>query len=271
MNKEEFHSISQWVEYLQINGRITFSLKEVLQEFSFVKELSLQRSLTRLSSKGKIASVWNGFYVIIPIHYRAMGILPAVMYIDYLMKFLGRDYYVGLLNAATFYGASHQAPMDFTVITTPPSLRGNHRNGIKLNFINRTFLPSHLTREFKTEMGYVQVSSAELTAIDIVQYEKEIGGMSRVATVLNELMEVVDFSKLDKGYFNKVPTPVIQRLGYLLENILDNKASANILMQMSIDSDRTFRKVALRLGNKTKGYNIDNRWKIIINTKIELD
>ena len=70
-------------------------------------------------AKGKICSVWQGLYAIIPVEYSSVGMIPPVLYIDDLMKYLGRPYYISLLSAAVFYGAAHQRPQEFSVITTP--------------------------------------------------------------------------------------------------------------------------------------------------------
>ena len=46
-----------------------------------------------------------------------MGAPPPSWYIDDLMRNEGRPYYVGLLSAAELHGASHQAVMEFQVVT----------------------------------------------------------------------------------------------------------------------------------------------------------
>ncbi|MDR0830482.1 MAG: hypothetical protein LBN95_10300 [Prevotellaceae bacterium] len=85
-------TVKNWVEDLQKEGKISFFLTEVTEHFPLQSQATLKKWLTRLASKGKICSVWKGFYVIIPIEYQTKGIVPDVFYIDQLMKFLGRDY-----------------------------------------------------------------------------------------------------------------------------------------------------------------------------------
>jgi hypothetical protein len=80
------------------------------------------KALQRLKRKKESAMIRKGFYVIVPPEYRSRGVLPPVLFIADLMKFLNRNYYTGLLNAAAFYGAAHQQPQDFFVITTKPVL-----------------------------------------------------------------------------------------------------------------------------------------------------
>ena len=84
----------------------------------------------------------HGFYVIVSPEYGFKGVVPPTEYIDQLMKYLGREYYVGLLNAAAFQGAAYQQPQIFSVIVNTDNLRGKVKKGVKINFIaKKTFLP----------------------------------------------------------------------------------------------------------------------------------
>ncbi len=65
-------------------------------------------------------SVYKGFYVIVPIQYAAKRIVPPIYYIEQLMSFLKKPYYICLLNAAELLGAAHQRPQKFSVMTILP-------------------------------------------------------------------------------------------------------------------------------------------------------
>ncbi len=68
----------------------------------------------------------------------------------------------------------------------------------------------------KTDTGYITVSSPALTALHLVAYQRRVGGLSRVATVLDELSEGIDGVDLAREA-SKYPTRVpVQHLGYLL-------------------------------------------------------
>ena len=98
------------MEDLPKKGIITFSIEEAYQLFPSISKRGTASALLRLVSKGKILSVWKGFYVIIPIEYAHKGVVPPVVYINQLMTYLKRQYYIGLLDAAAFYAAAHQRP-----------------------------------------------------------------------------------------------------------------------------------------------------------------
>jgi len=264
------YTVTNWIEDLQKDGRVCFSLADVEEKFLLHSRIVLKNALTRLVSKKKICSVWKGFYVIVPIEYQSKGIIPEVYYIDWLMKFLGRDYYISLLNAAVFYGAAHQQPQEFTVVTTPPSLRSTQKKGTKINFNNKATIFEQFIEQRKTPTGYIWISSPELTATDLIQFEKEIGGINRAATVLNELAESCDFSKLTKEFFEYVPTPVIQRLGYLLD-VLECQSQADDLYSCVEKCDILFRKTPLKSKKNVVNCETSKKWKIIINEQIEID
>lgn len=271
MKAKNSYWIKDWIKDLQKQGRITFSRKEVVNRFPALTEPAMRNALSRLVTKGEIVSVWKGFYVIVPLKYASRKIVPPVLYIDDLMKYLDRLYYVGLLNAAAFYGAAHQQPQDFFVLSTPPALRDTTKKGIRINFVSRKEIPSSLLQSFKTETGYVQVSSPELTAADLITYQTEVGGLNRTSTILSELAESLHMDSLNEIFFENVSASTVQRLGFLLEKVLEKTELANNLHAKAKENGCTFQKIPLKNGNQTEGCEVDSKWKIIINEEIEID
>jgi predicted transcriptional regulator of viral defense system len=209
--------------------------------------------------------------VIVPVEYQSIGIVPNIFYIDQLMKFFGKNYYITLLNAAEFYGAAHQKPQELTIITTPPSLRSTQKKGTKINFNNKAYIPEEFTEQRKTRTSYIKISSPELTATDLIQFEKVIGGINRAATVLSELAESCDFAKLPAHFFEYVPTPVIQRLGYILEEVLGYQDKAGDLFANIKQYVPLFRSTPLKYRKAIVGCTTNKKWKVTINEQIEID
>ena len=271
MPADKIYKVRDWIDDLQRRGRITFALKEVYEQFASRNEAALKNALTRLVSKSRIYSVWQGLYAIIPIEYSSKGMVPPVLYIDDLMKYLDRPYYISLLSAAVFYGAAHQRPQEFCVVTTSGSLRNSIKKDMKINFTNKKEIPAELIVRKKTKTGYVNVSCPELTATDLVQYEREIGGLNRVATVLNELANELKFSQLPKLFFEYVPAPVIRRLGYLLDIELGFTDIADQLLEKMKEFKCSTRNTPLKNRKSPVGYNANAKWRIIVNEQIEID
>ena len=264
-------SLLNWVDQQMIRGRNIFTKEDVKALGLPQTDDSLNTSLSRLVSKGVIVSPWQNFYVTVPTEYRLKGEVPPSFYIDRLMSYLGHNYYVSLLSAATLNGAGHQRSMVFQVTADGGQIRSAIRNGVRLEFTLRSNLPDAFIQKVKTQMGYMNVSSPELTALDLVENEEKVGGLSRVAEVLTELAESMHFddNKVDLiKFFN---APVIQRLGYLLDLIDENELADN-LMRLAKQQSKVLRKVRLKQSKpQTEDMPIDKKWKIIINQEIEID
>ena len=109
MKQEDNYKIRNWVEDLPKRGIITFSIEEVYNLFPSISKRGIANALLRLATKGKILSVWKGFYVVIPIEYAHKGVVPPIVYINQLMEYLKRQYYIGcsfLLCGSTSTSAS---------------------------------------------------------------------------------------------------------------------------------------------------------------------
>ena len=178
MSKQEDITLGQWIENLQSRGRHAFSLSLLADELPGYTEIA-QKSIKSLDGKRRIISIYKSYYLIIPPQYSSKGILPPALFLDGLMKNMHRPYYLALLNAAGFYGASHQQPQEFFVVTSFPVLRTTQKKGLKINYISKKVIPEILLESKKTEAGYIKISNPTLTACDLIQFEKRVGGMNR--------------------------------------------------------------------------------------------
>ena len=106
-------TIREWIRDREISGFPTFSVEEIRLALPHYSEQVIKNDLFRISSQGIIYPVYKGFYVIIPPHYAAKRMVPPIYYIDQLMSYLNKPYYISLLNAAEIHGAAHQRPQKF--------------------------------------------------------------------------------------------------------------------------------------------------------------
>ncbi len=271
MTGENDISLNQWLDKVLARGSFSFSKEALHKELPDFSNIAVKRALNRLSSKGKIVSLYKGYYLIITPQYSNKGILPTPLYLDAFMKHLQRPYYVALLNAAAFHGASHQQPQEYFVMTGFPVLRPTRKRGLKINYISIKNFPEVLIEKHKTTAGYLNISNAALTACDLVQFEKRVGGLNRAATVLNELAEVIKPSDVSITLLQHTPVTALQRLGYLLESVCSNQALADALFECMEKAKLHFFRIPLKTAKQAKGYSSDNRWKVIVNTEIEID
>ena len=263
--------LQKWIEAQMMRGRYVFIKEDVTNLGMYSKTDSLNRALYRAQEKGVIMSPWQNFYVAIPMEYRLKGEVPPSFYIDHLMRFLGREYYVSLLSAATLNGAGHQRAMLFQVTVQGKQIRSAVKNGTLLDFNLKKEIPSLYINKVKVQTGYMNVSCPELTALDLVSQEEKVGGLSRVAEVLIELTERMKWDESKLALFDYFNAPVVQRLGYLLD-LIEESELANGLMQLAKQTGKIVRKVRLKQSKpETEDMEIDKKWKIIINQKIETD
>lgn len=270
-NSRSFKSIEDWTNYLLAHGKYSFALQQLRAAFTSLSESAIKSALKRLVDKGQILSVHKGYYLLITPQYKSKGILPPSLFLDAFMKELNRSYYLALLNAASFHGASHQQPQEFFVVTGLPALRPTHKKGLKINYISKKEIPSTLLETRKTEAGYLNISNPALTATDLIQYAKNVGGINRSAQVLSELIESISPNHFNSVLLKHVPATALQRLGYLLEKVFDNKFLADALFQALEQNNIPLFRIPLKASAKTKGFSSDERWKVIINTQIEVD
>lgn len=260
-----------WIEQLASKGRTAFSIEELRAAFPENSEVALNRSINRLFKKSKILSISNGYYLIISAQYASRGILPPTMFLDGLMKYNNRQYYLALLNAAVFHGASHQQPQEFFVMTGFPQMRVTNKKGVKINYISKKTISEKHIESRKTETGYIKISSSILTATDLVQFQKRVGGLSRVATVLEELSDEIKPENITEEFVKEIPLVTLQRLGYILDKILNKVNIAEALYNTCIKANLKFNRKPLSESGEKKGFPFDEKWKIIINSEVEPD
>lgn len=269
--ERKYSNLENWTNQLLSHGKMAFSLAQLKKEFYGHSDIAIKRSLNRLSKKGTLLSIHKGYYLIIPAQYTSKGILPPQLFIDGLMNYLERNYYVGLLSAAAIHGAAHQQPQEFYVITSYPPLRPTQKKNLKINYITKTNIPENYIDQKKTETGYIKVSSPELTALDLFSYEKRVGGLNRIGTILNELTEVFQPQRINQAFVQLSSVASIQRLGYFLDIVLENERYASKLFDECKKADLRFNRIPLDGEEEIRGYSSHNRWNIIVNTEIEID
>jgi predicted transcriptional regulator of viral defense system len=258
------HDISDYLYEIQAQGRYAISLHELRERFG-PNEKAIAQKLHRLKKENKLAQVRKEFYVIIPPQYSHQGILPTTYYLDDMMKFLKREYYLGLYSAAALHGAGHQQPMQSQIIIQKPALRDIKTQKQHLTFFTKSSWNVEWLEKKKTDAGYVLVSSPELTAIDLVHYHKQIGGLNRLIPVLGELSENIKGSKLT-SIAGASSFPTIQRLGYLLEKLSETKLAEGLSDLLSTNDTNA---APLSLSHKSKKGTKNEKWKLILNTELE--
>ena len=226
-------------------------------------------ALVRLRRSGQLFSPSPGFYVPIPPEFRTWGVIPALDFIDPLMKVLAANYYVALLSAAEIHGAAHQRPQAFQV-AVDKRIKDRDLGRVKLRFYYRSKAADVPFVLKNSASGVVRVSSPAATALDLAHYPKDGGGLSNVATVVAELVEAAHMTAPDLiGASRHFPGSSLRRLGWVLDCVdaaVDRDSLAGHLEGQS-DGRPT---VLLDPRGPRRGPT-DNRWGLVINTEVEPD
>ena len=273
VNFDNKMNISDWIHSREIRGKSTFSIVDVKDAFAERPSKSINTELSRQVSRGRVQSVYRGFYVIVPVQYQLKGVVPPVYYIDGLMDYVGKPYYVGLLSAAAMHGASHQRAMKTQVMTVVPRIKASGKNSL-LDWSYRQEIPeAFVMKAFvmkkNAEIGTLRYSGPELTAVDLVQFASHVGGYQRVATVLAEFADSVDVGKIS-GLVPFTTVATIQRLGYLLEYVLSRREQADALYQI-LKLQGAWNSILLSNDRVRRDGAQVNRWHVNGNIDIEVD
>jgi len=261
MLKDTYFNFDKYLQKIRSKGRYYITLSE-LEKNSNLSYKAIQQTIFRAKKSRKIAQIRQGFYVIIPPEYSISGILPVYLYIDDLMLYLKRNYYLGLFSAAILHGAGHQQTMNTQLIIEQPSMRKIKNKKLEIAFFTKNNWNKKDIIKKKTDAGYMKVSTPELTAIDLIYYHKRIGGINRTLPILEELSEEINPHRLfETAQIFKNQT-TIQRLGFLFDKVLNENTLASMLHK-SIENIKTNKTLLSSLSpNKGK---INKKWNVVIN------
>jgi len=257
-------SLAEYVDQTQAMGRYTFTTVEAQQAAELSWE-ALKKSLSRLEEQKRIVVVRRGFCVIVPLEYRSSGILPADWFINDLMKFLGQPYYVALLSAAELHGAAHQRPQTFQVITSRAT-REAEAAGLRIRFFKKANVAATPQIKKRTFTGDIPVSSPAATALDLVAYERRIGRLNRLLTVLQELGEGIEADGLVAAARAGGELAHVQRLGWLLDKAGFEHVTVKLREWLG---HRKTKAVALDPSRPAQGFTRDPQWNVIVNAGVE--
>lgn len=216
MVHDQRSALSAFMSKLLAEGRVVFNGGEAVGALSVSRGAFLDAA-ERLQRRGLLLNPRQNFYIVVPPQFASWGAPPPPWYIDALMRHEGPPYYVGLLKAAELHGATHHAVMEFQVVSGKrlPKINAG-RNRVVFYYRKDMEGAAAGIEERKTETGSMRVSSAALTALDLLRYPQAAGGLDNVFTVLRDLAPQIDPDRLAQ-LARTAERPVVQRLGYLLD------------------------------------------------------
>jgi predicted transcriptional regulator of viral defense system len=254
-------SASEYVADLAARGRYHFTTEDAVTALG--ESVSRVRAaLRRLKAEGTVVDPHRSFHVILPSEHLSLGCPPAQDFVPPLMQHLHERYYVALLSAAELYGAV-QGQHVFQVMTRLPR-KPIDCGKSRVQFLGRKDLDRTPLLERDTSRGPLRIASPEATALELVGYVDQCGGLEHVAGVLSELVATLDPQRL-VSVAPLDPIAWSQRLGYLLD-LTDNRALANVLAPVVQELAHDF--APLVRARPKAGATRLARWKLAVNARV---
>jgi predicted transcriptional regulator of viral defense system len=262
----KYDYLKRYTEDLLSKGELIFSKPEVLSTFK-ISDTAFRSNIKRMVADKKIIFLKNGYYLIIPIEFRQLSIVPPELFIDDLMMSLNIKYYVCLLSAASFYEATHQASQVFQVMVNRP-IKPINLGKIQIVFYVNKNLKNISTKSIKTDRGTLEVSSPESTLLDLLKYFHQSGNLNHIATIMIEMIEALNYKNV-ADILEYYPLLSVQRLGYLSEKFGYLKLENVIYKYLQIQKPKLYS--LLMPGEYNKNDYRNKKWHLIINIEIESD
>lgn len=256
-------SIAELPDTLISEGRYWVTALEAAQ-LADVPPKHVYPGLQRLRRRGAMFSPTRGLYVVVPPEYRSWRVLPGELFIDAMMRALGRDYYVSLLTAAAMHGAAHQAPQLFQVMVDR-HVADRDVERVKLRFYANEYLSQMAVQERQVDTGRVRVATRETTVLDLAVHPEHAGGLNNVATVIGEIGDL-DITVLAR-LASVRSRAVTRRLGWLLERFRDD-LDPEPLRDLAQPGEGYPTRLVRALPARGP---IDDRWGLQINSNVEPD
>jgi hypothetical protein len=265
-------SLSDYMTHRLAAGQVVFTYEEAMAALKITRRGFL-KAAEREQNRQALFNPRHGFYVVVPPQYLSWKAPPPAWYIDDLMRHEGHAYYVGLLKAAELHGATHQAVMEFQVVTDKriPNIRAG-RSIIAFFYRKNMARVAEAVVDHKTDTGRMKISSPELTALDLLRYAHNAGTIDSIATVLADLGKRIRPERLSK-LLPAFEQTVVQRLGYLLDHLKFARCADVLSKHLAaagplawVELDPSYRKK-----DEPKIIERNKRWRVVIRHKPEID
>lgn len=104
----------------------------------------------------------------------------------------------------------------------------------------------------ESAMGDFNVSSPELTALDLMSFNEKVGSIFQIVTVLEELTKEMKSSLIYKVASSYPQSSALQRLGYLFDKIFSRDDLPRAIQRVLME--RTTQNIILSISAPQKTY-----------------
>ncbi len=248
LSKQEYDLLSSFA----IKNQKAITVDDVKASFDF-SEGKIRVMLHRLEKKGWLERIEKGKYLLVPLEGREGWAEHPFVILPKLVK----NYYVSYRSALAHHGLTEQIPFYVFAATTerkaPLEFQGYLYKFVRVN--QRKFFGYEAVKISDTE---ISIADRDKAIIDCLDREEYSGGITEIFKALCSNKERFDFGRMINYALKMDNASLIRRLGFLLELIeqdtrkLENKIG-------------TFRDIYLSSTLPKKRYEINRKWKLILN------
>jgi predicted transcriptional regulator of viral defense system len=210
-----------------------------------------------LKKKKILISIKNGFYIFVPLDAVPTGrriselLIPAVF-------FPQNDYYIGYSTMFNYYNFTDQQ-FQTVYVLNPRISRERTIAGISFKFIKIPAQRIYGLEKINIKGKIAIVSSKERTLVDLIYYNKPVGGINAAADIMTRFVKEkkCDTKKLVE-YAVKFPIIKTRKLiGLILEN---TGVSDSLLKPL----ERSVKKTSLISFTNNRRGSINEKWRAIV-------
>lgn len=219
--RKKRYFLLDYIESKQKERIFYITREETIKDIN-TSHVSFNGAARLLCEKNKLYKLHPDFYIIVPFEFQDEKCPPPDMFFDSFMRFLDVNYYISLFSAAAFYQNYTLAVPEFQAMI--PKLRHPIRTpSYTIRYFTKKHWPSVGINRVRTSYGFLNISSPELTAFDLLKYcytteeteilKKTLQCFSKKldANQLVKLAETMDSPRAEIIHW--------QRLGYILDEI----------------------------------------------------
>ncbi len=236
-----------------------FTIEQFDSLFKFFPKMR-NEILSRLKRKGLLKSIKKGIYFYSPLESGPAGInineflIPPVLFPE-------GNYYIGYSTMYNYYGFTDQIFQTMFILNTSLQ-RERLIGGIYFKILKISPKRFYGVQTIKINNVSVNVSDKERTLIDLIYYNKPVGGLQKAFEIIIEQLKQnkIDLKKLIEYTIQFPNISTRKRLGYIIEKSLPgNKGLILIINSIQDSSLTTLFPVKSREGK------INKKWKLIEN------
>lgn len=251
--------LARLLEERQAHGKLVSALDELARDAG-LSRLAARRQFERLAPKAVQLPGRPSLLLTVPPEDRPRGAPPVAAWLHAYMHRRALHYYVGLLSAAALHGSSSQVPM-ITQVIVPEPVRAFEVGRLRIEFIAKRRADGTPLSVLPGLAAPMNVSTPAATLLDLVAFNRRVGGMTRVLEIVEGLKPKLTAHELRDALLAGAPIPVMQRTGYLLEH-LECPSLAAVVEKLLPSACTT---VPLQVGTLAEHALCIERWRVLDN------